>query len=83
MKLVYFASVREALGVGEEQLPLPQGVGTVGQPSDWLRRERGEPWCKVLGQERLLSAVNQEMCGPEKPLNDSDEVAFFPPVTGG
>jgi len=83
MKLVYFAGVREQLGIDSETLTLPAGVETLAQLVDWLAAERGEPWSTVLRGRRLLYAVNQEMCALETKLRDSDEVAFFPPVTGG
>ncbi|WP_153147152.1 molybdopterin converting factor subunit 1 [Dechloromonas sp. H13] len=80
VKILYFAGLREALGIGSETLELPAGVATVGTLRDWL---------VGLGRERLASAknlrcaVNQEMGGPETAVRDGDEVAFFPPVTGG
>ncbi|SEG77232.1 molybdopterin converting factor subunit 1 [Marinobacterium lutimaris] len=83
MKLVYFASVREQLGTDEEQLELPAGVDTLADLIAWLRSERGEPWESVLGNPRLLCAVNQEMSTQDAAITQSDEVAFFPPVTGG
>lgn len=83
MNLVYFASVREQLGVESELLALPERVSTVAQLIDWLAAERGEPWSGTLRDQRLLCAVNQEMCALETALTDADEVAFFPPVTGG
>ncbi|GGC03632.1 molybdopterin synthase sulfur carrier subunit [Marinobacterium zhoushanense] len=83
MKLVYFASVREQLGIDSETLALPSGVDTVEQLIAWLAQERGEPWAATLRDQRLLCAVNQEMCTLQTQLTDSDEVAFFPPVTGG
>lgn len=83
MKLVYFASVREQLGRDEEQLQLPAGVGTLAELVEWLRDERGEPWSSVLGNPRLLCAVNQEMSSLDAVIAEDDEIAFFPPVTGG
>ncbi len=83
MQLIYFASIRERLGCDREQLTLPGGVRSVADLVAWLAAERGEPWASVLQGPRLLCAVNQEMCRLEQPLHDGDEVAFFPPVTGG
>ncbi|KEA64509.1 Molybdenum cofactor biosynthesis protein MoaD [Marinobacterium lacunae] len=83
MKLVYFASVREQLGIEGETLSLPLGVTTVAGLVEWLAVSRGEPWAAVLRDQRLLCAVNQEMCSLEAAVSDNDEVAFFPPVTGG
>ncbi|MDA0426022.1 molybdopterin converting factor subunit 1 [Stutzerimonas frequens] len=82
MKLVYFARIREQLGRDEEELALPSGVGTLAELIDWLAR-RGEPWSRVLRAPDLICARNQEVVSPEATLSDNDEVAFFPPVTGG
>jgi len=82
INLKYFASVREALG-GGEQVVLPDGVETVGQVRAWLLA-RGEPWASTLAEGRALRmACNQRMCDGSAPLAPGDEVAFFPPVTGG
>jgi len=83
IRLLYFASLRERLDLGEEQLQLPAGVGDVGGLLDHLRR-RGGRWAKALASEqRLLVAVNQEMAAPGWAVRDGDEVGLFPPVTGG
>jgi molybdopterin synthase sulfur carrier subunit len=82
INLKYFASVREALGSGET-VSLPDGVVTVGSVRAWLIA-RGEPWAAALAPERALRmACNQRMCEADAPVAAGDEVAFFPPVTGG
>jgi molybdopterin synthase sulfur carrier subunit len=82
INLKYFASVREALGSGE-QVALPPGVETVGAVRAWLVA-RGEPWSGALAEGRAVRmACNQRMCGAETPIAPGDELAFFPPVTGG
>ncbi len=82
IQIRYFASLRERLGRGEETLPA-DGVAKVQDLIAQLR-ERGEPWQEVFqGDFPILIAVNQEMAQPESPVRDGDEVAFFPPVTGG
>jgi len=82
INLKYFASVREALGSGE-QVVLPAGVETVGQVRAWLLA-RGEPWASTLAEGRALRmACNQRMCDASAQVAVGDEVAFFPPVTGG
>lgn len=79
----YFASVREAVGTGEERLDLPEGVATVGAVRDLLVA-RGGAWAEALGANRSLRmACNQAMCNASAPVADGAEVAFFPPVTGG
>ena len=82
VQLRYFASLRETLGLGDESVALPEAVGTVGGLQRWLQ-QRGEPWQEALADDRLLVAVNQEVCDREAAVNDGDEIAWFPPVTGG
>ena len=83
IKLLYFASLRERLDLAEERLTLPPAVSTVAALLDHLRA-RGGRWAAVLGPGApLLTAVNQELASPQTPVADGDEVAIFPPVTGG
>lgn len=80
---MYFASIREELGLEREQLPWDDSLEDVAALIRWLSRTRGERWDDVLHQENLLIAVNQSMVKPPHPLKSGDEVAFFPPVHGG
>ena len=82
VKILFFAGLREALGIGSESLALPAGIATVGGLRD-LIAARGEPWSALATTKNLRVAVNQQMVGLETPVKDGDEVAFFPPVTGG
>jgi len=83
IQLKFFASVREALGVSDEQADVPEGVTTVGDVRAWLRL-RGGAWAETLAEGRALRmACNHEMTDPDTRLTDGCEVAFFPPVTGG
>ena len=82
VKVLFFAGLREALGVGSESVDLPAGIGTVGALRDSLAA-RGGAWAALATTKNLRSAVNQQMVGPEAPVKAGDEVAFFPPVTGG
>lgn len=82
IRVLFFASVRDRLGVAEETLESPP-PDTVAALREFLAA-RGGPWGAVFGSEqRVLAAVNQEMANPETSLADGDEVGFFPPVTGG
>jgi molybdopterin synthase sulfur carrier subunit len=82
VKVLYFASLREALGRPAEELALPTGVATVGALRAHLAA-RGEG-CQALGEGRnVRAAVNQRMVGADAVLASGDEIAFFPPVTGG
>ena len=83
ISLRFFASVREALGTSEEAVTLPEGVTTVGAVRAHLIA-RGGVWAEALSPSRpLRMAFNHVMCGPDTPIAEDGEVAFFPPVTGG
>ena len=83
VEIFYFARVREELGHAEEQLELPPGVGRVVDLLNLLR-DRGEPWATALSADHvLLTSVNQSIARLDTPIQDGDEIAFFPPVTGG
>lgn len=80
--VVYLARLREALGRGSEQIELPES-STLAVLVAALR-ERGGPWATELAAGRAVRfAINQEMTDAASPLADGDEVALFPPVTGG
>lgn len=83
IKVQYFAGIREALGVAGESLPLGPGVRTIADLMVDLVARHGEHWERALLGQRVLMAVNQTMARPDTVLEDGDEVAFFPPVTGG
>lgn len=79
----YFASVREAVGLAEEAVDVPQGVATIGDVRAWLRM-RGGAWAEALAEGRALRmACNHTMTDAAARLTEGCEVAFFPPVTGG
>lgn len=83
IQILYFARLRESLGTGREQIPAPSESLTVGDLVTRLRA-RGGCWSEALGEDQpLMLAVNQEMARPETLIRDGDEVALFPPVTGG
>lgn len=83
MKLLYFAWLRTKIGKAEETLDLPAGVATAGALVDWLKT-RGPGFAEALKDRRgLRVAVNRRSVGWNFALNPSDEIAIFPPVTGG
>lgn len=83
MRLLYFAWVREKAGTGQEEVKPPAGVTDVAALVAWLRSRGGGP-AEALADLRLVRvAVNQEHVALDHPVAASDEVAFFPPVTGG
>jgi molybdopterin synthase sulfur carrier subunit len=83
VKVLYFASVREKLGKNVEEIDLPPGVATVAGLRNHLR-SRGGAWADALAENMLLrTAVNQDMIQAGASIKAGDEIAFFPPVTGG
>ncbi|HXZ96674.1 MAG TPA: molybdopterin converting factor subunit 1 [Burkholderiales bacterium] len=83
LNLVYFARLREALGLDSEEVPLPHGVQNVESLTQWLRK-RGKVWDSEFAPgKRVRVAVNLEIAEEATRVADGDEVAFFPPVTGG
>lgn len=75
IRVVYFASLRETMGRTEENL-VAEGIRTVADV--WRAVDQNRPM-----PSHLLCAVNQDYAKPETPVRDGDEIAFFPPVTGG
>jgi molybdopterin synthase sulfur carrier subunit len=81
--LLYFARLREAFGISSEEAALPGEVLDVAGLTEWLRC-RGGVWAEELAPGKLFRvAVNQDMANGDTPISDGDEVAIFPPVTGG
>jgi molybdopterin synthase sulfur carrier subunit len=83
VRVLYFAWLRERAGRAEEQLDLPPGVGTVGALAAWLRARDAKGAAAFTDLATVRAAVNQVFAPPDAPIADGDEVAFFPPVTGG
>ena len=83
VRVLYFASIREKLGRDSEEIDLPAGVASIAALRTHLRA-RGGAWADALAEGKLLrAAVNQDMAQPAAAIKAGDEVAFFPPVTGG
>jgi len=83
IRVQYFAGIREALGTTGEQLALTAELRTVADLMGHLIALHGERWERALRGQKVLMAVNQRVARSETILVDGDEVAFFPPVTGG
>jgi molybdopterin synthase sulfur carrier subunit len=83
LTLLYFAWLRQKLGKGEETLALPAGVQNVRGLIAYLRK-RDAAYAEAFADEsRIRVAVNQHHVGLDRTIADGDEIAFFPPVTGG
>lgn len=83
IRLLYFARLREALGTSQEEIAVPEDVGDVQALMHWLARRGGAWQEEFTGCRPLRAAVNQELVGNTASFRDGDEIAFFPPVTGG
>ncbi len=83
VRVLYFASVREKIGKDAEEIELPAGIATVSALRSHLR-DRGGVYENSFAEKILVrAAINQDMVPPAAAIKAGDEVAFFPPVTGG
>lgn len=83
MKILYFAWLREKTGVAEEEVMPPDDIRDVAGLLEWLKG-RGAGHAEALADLSLVRvAVNQEYAKLDKPVAPQDEIALFPPVTGG
>lgn len=81
--LLYFAWVREAIGLDGERVDPPADVATVAALIDWLAARGGGYATAFAARERLRAAVDQAFVSLDSPIAGAREVAIFPPVTGG
>lgn len=83
MRLLYFAWLRAKIGTAEETIDPPGQVATVAGLIEWLKA-RGPNYAEALRNAALVRvAVNREYVGWDREVKPGDEIAFFPPVTGG
>ena len=83
MKVLYFAWLKAKTGVSEQQVEPPAEVTTVAALLDWLKGQ-GPGHAEALSDLSVVRvAVNQEYARPQDPVKPGDEIALFPPVTGG
>jgi molybdopterin synthase sulfur carrier subunit len=83
MKLVYFASVREAIGLSSEEYDVPQDACTVGDLVVRISAGSQAHACALQDLSRLRFALDQNMVSDDTLLGTAQELAIFPPVTGG
>ncbi|MBG0798257.1 molybdopterin converting factor subunit 1 [Methylocystis sp. L43] len=83
MKALYFAWVRERIGLAEEEIAPPREVVTVRELIDWLSA-RGEGYAAAFANPATIRAALDKMhAAPDAPIGAAREIAFFPPMTGG
>ena len=83
MQVLYFGWVRSRIGHGKEELKLPAGIDTVAGWIHWLK-SRGDGYAHAFeDSDAIRAAVNQEIAPHDTAIAEGDEVALFPPMTGG
>lgn len=83
MKILYFAWLRQKIGAGEERPDVPAEVSTPAQLVDWLKSQGSQYEDAFKDVSAIKVAINQEFADFDTAIKAGDEVAFFPPVTGG
>ncbi len=83
MKLLYFAWLKTKTGCAEEDVTLPAEVGSVAELLAWLKTRSPGHAAALADESAIRIAVNQAYAKPADPVHQDDEVALFPPVTGG
>jgi len=81
--VLYFARIKEAVNYSSEEIELPDTVNTIHALKQWLA-QRGQVWADLFhGQQAVRAAINHTLVDNTAVIHVNDEVAFFPPVTGG
>ncbi|MDP6351331.1 MAG: molybdopterin converting factor subunit 1 [Alphaproteobacteria bacterium] len=83
MRMIYFAWLRAKIGVAEERIEPPAEIATVADLLDWLKAKGGGYGDALADLSVVRVAVNQEYVKADHPVAAGDEVALFPPITGG
>jgi molybdopterin synthase sulfur carrier subunit len=83
LRVLFFARLREELGCDALELPWREELASLDALQAHLCEVHGDTWCRVLGAANVIRAVNQVVAASDTALAAGDEVAFFPPMTGG
>jgi len=83
MRVLYFAWLRQKAGIAEEEVAPPESVADVGALMRWLAARSPGHAAAFADPRQVRAAVNQDFCQLDAPVKPGDEIAFFPPVTGG
>ncbi len=79
----FFSLIREAIGCKEMSVEWSEQVSTIAALKQQLVHHHGRHWAEALHQPNLVHALNQRVVSADAPVKEGDEVAFFPPMTGG
>jgi molybdopterin synthase sulfur carrier subunit len=83
LNIAYFSWIRERMGVADETVDVPAGIGDVGALIGWLAVRDARGALAFAEPHRIRAAIDGVMMGPDAPLSGARELALFPPVTGG
>jgi molybdopterin synthase sulfur carrier subunit len=83
IKVLFFARLREELQCGSLDVDWREDVASLEALEKFLLEQGGVRWEQVLSQDNIIRSINQTVVEGAAPIRDGDEVAFFPPVTGG
>lgn len=83
IKVLFFAGIREQLATASLDIEWREDIAIISQLVDQLGKDNGDKWKDVLSQDNIVTAVNQLVVDNNAKLKDGDELAFYPPVTGG
>ena len=83
MKILYLASLREEIGINEEELSPPDTVRTIADLMAWLQTRGPNYQAAFSGSTPIHAAIDFEKAPPEAEISKAGEIAFFPPMTGG
>lgn len=81
--LLYFARLREQISTDEEQRDLPEDIRTLGDLISWLSAQSPAYKMAFADMDKVRAAINEQAATLDSPVKDGDEIAFFPPMTGG
>ena len=84
LKLLFFASLREQFGFSQKEIILSKQVGTTEEFLLDMSKQSGGEWVNLFENKNMYKlAINQELCSWKDPIHEGDELAIFPPITGG